>query len=183
MAELWKDVVGYEGLYRVSSHGRVKSFHKSWESGLIMKCRTHHKSGYPQVQLKSKKGKNRTIYVHRLVAVAFIPNPENKLCVNHIDENRENNVLENLEWVTHKENSNHGTRNKRISLQGKGNRNSVRKPVWSIGVDGKITQFESAAEGAKSVNIDKSNVAKAARENRICRGFRWSYSAFDEVRI
>ena len=107
--EIWKDIEGYEGLYQVSSWGRVKNS----RTGRVLKA-GKHKDGYLQVLL-CKNGKRTTYRVHRLVAQAFIPNPQNKPQVNHIDEDKENNRVENLEWVTNTENINHGTHNARMS--------------------------------------------------------------------
>lgn len=101
--EIWKDVVGYEGLYQVSNLGRIKSGYKPiiLQSGV---CR-----GYLIVNLyKNKKGLSRK--VHRLVAQAFIPNPENKPTVNHKDGNKQNNCVDNLEWATVKEQNIHANK-------------------------------------------------------------------------
>lgn len=114
MTEVWRPVVGYEGLYEVSSFGRVKSLSKKWISGTGRTCLhdgiimslTKSPEGYPQLRLRKNKVAT-THRVHRLVAEAFIPNPLQLRCVNHIDSNRENNLLENLEWATHQTNRNH----------------------------------------------------------------------------
>ena len=99
--EIWKDIVGYEGLYRVSNLGRVKNTitHNFLKNYL-------HKSGYVRINIK-KLQKNNNCRLHRLIARAFIPNPENKKTVNHIDGNKQNNSIENLEWLTQKENNKH----------------------------------------------------------------------------
>ena len=98
--------------YLVTSHGRILSL----KYGKIreIKIRKNYKTKYCYVGL-CKNGKVNGIYVHRLVAQAFIPNPDNKTDVNHIDEDKTNNHVSNLEWVTHKENCNHGTRVQRVS--------------------------------------------------------------------
>lgn len=96
MQEMWKYVKGYEGAYSVSNTGRVYS-HKSEK---ILKTSA---TGYGCVMLR-KDGAGKIKYVHRLVAEAFVPNPENKPEVNHIDHNTQNNFASNLEWVTHLEN-------------------------------------------------------------------------------
>lgn len=117
MNEVWKDVAGYEGLYQVSNLGRVKNLKRKvpYAKGMrtiperILQNHTN-KYGYVYVRLyKDAKGKN--IKLHRIVAQAFIENPENKRCVNHIDGNKENNRVENLEWVTHSENMQHASDN------------------------------------------------------------------------
>ena len=125
--EIWKDVVGYEGVYEVSNMGRVKRVGKyrnqcaEWDSNHILRP-GHKDNEYLFVNL-SKEGKNKIKYVHRLVAEAFLPNPKNKATVNHIDGDRTNNVVENLEWATYKENNNH-------SLYVLGNEKSVRKKKY-----------------------------------------------------
>lgn len=109
MKEEWRDIVGYEGLYQVSDEGRVRTI-----NGRIKK--QHIGSwGYPVVTL-SKDGDERVTLVHRLVATAFVPNPRNVDCVNHIDESRVNNKATNLEWVTKAENNRHGTASQRTAV-------------------------------------------------------------------
>ena len=100
MIEQWKDVKGYEGLYQVSSIGRVKSL----RIDRMLKPNNHHE--YNRVSLV-KDGKKRNCLVHRLVAMAFIPNPSNKKQINHINKNRSDNRVDNIEWVTQRENTNH----------------------------------------------------------------------------
>lgn len=108
--EIWKDVECYNGIYKISSLGNVIRFKanrwvrvKSWKNT----------NGYNQVSL-SRDGAREVRLVHRLVANAFIPNPNNYSCINHIDEVRDNNIVSNLEWCTYKMNDNHGTRNEKI---------------------------------------------------------------------
>lgn len=109
--EIWKDVVGYEGFYMVSNLGRVLSLERTiiQKNNIprivyrtILKQRVS-KDGYARVLLHNTK--NRKLWsAHRLVAIAFIPNPDNKPCVDHIDRNRSNNIVSNLRWCTHSEN-------------------------------------------------------------------------------
>ena len=115
MIELWKDIKDYEGFYQVSNLGRVKSLSRSiydsrgymiYRKGKIKKP-SFDKNGYPQIGL-CKNGTVITRKIHRLVAEAFIPNPENKPEINHKDEDKLNNCVDNLEWVTEKENVNYG---------------------------------------------------------------------------
>ena len=115
MEEIWKDKKDYEGLYQVSNLGRAKSLinNKGQYREKILKHNI--RNGYPSVTLcKNKKLKSFTI--HRLVAEAFIPNPNNLPCVNHKDENRLNNFFNNLEWCTYSYNINYGTGLKRRSI-------------------------------------------------------------------
>lgn len=119
--EVWKDVVGYEGFYQVSNLGNVKSFARevpyktygTWKMrtvpGRIMKP-YKNESGYLLVTL-TKPDSRKLCKVHRIVAEAFIENPESKRCVNHKDGNKENNCVENLEWVTYSENMHHAADN------------------------------------------------------------------------
>ena len=101
--EIWKDIVGYENIYQVSNLGRVKSFHRGKIKILHL---TFKDTGYVHVKL-FKNFSRKTIGVHRLVAQAFIPNPNNLPVVNHINNNHSDNRVENLEWTTVSENTKH----------------------------------------------------------------------------
>ena len=109
MKELWKDIKGYEGLYMISSYGRVYSFYS--KDFLTL---TENKYGYLQVSLY-KNSKKKSFKVHRLVSEAFIPNPDCLSCINHRDEDKTNNKIDNLEWCTYKYNNNYGTKNTRAN--------------------------------------------------------------------
>ena len=102
MKEIWKDIKDYEQLYVVSNTGKIKSLARKNTNGGILKP-SHNKDGYLQVIL-CKNGKTKCFKCHRLVAEQFIPNLNNKPEVNHIDGNKENNDISNLEWVTTSEN-------------------------------------------------------------------------------
>lgn len=111
-SEIWKDVAGYEGLYQVSNLGRVKSYahlvkcrggYRTQPSKILTNC---YDGNYFHVTL-FYKGKRNIFFVHRLVAEAFIPNPQNKATINHIDGNKLNNNVCNLEWATYSENGKH----------------------------------------------------------------------------
>lgn len=115
MKEIWKDIKGYEGLYQVSNFGRIKSLERVAKSNKFGGVRTikeailhptDNGNGYKIVGLR-KAGRRKNCYIHRLVALAFIPNPNNLKYINHIDYDRENNKVSNLEWCTQKENVNY----------------------------------------------------------------------------
>lgn len=128
--ELWVDIKGYEGFYQVSNFGRVRSlprvivrkgyvsqhFNGKYLKSMIDKC------GYLHVNLY--KDKLKTVKVHRLVAEAFIPNPDNLPCVNHKDEDKTNNQVDNLEWCTHAYNNSYGTHIERVANKHRGMKRS-----------------------------------------------------------
>ena len=135
MDEIWKDIIGYEGLYQVSNFGRVKSlsrtvnaYPRGHKANRVIRDRilksNHIKNRYDIVALR-KNNKTKTFAVHNLVANHFLPNPNNLPEINHIDENKQNNRVDNLEWCTHKHNMNSGTVSQRI---GNGNRGKIRAP-------------------------------------------------------
>lgn len=120
MIENWRDIEGYEGYYQVSNYGRVKSLdrdlmckkdRKCHRKGQIIK-QQKNKHGYAVVTLR-KPGEKKTFFVHRLVALAFIPNPEKHTEINHKDENKTNNFVTNLEWCDRVYNILYGTSRKR----------------------------------------------------------------------
>jgi hypothetical protein len=104
--EIWKDIPGWEGLYKVSNYGNFMSFHyNKWKTVTATVSNTKYKC--KRIRLSAGKGRRITYLAHRLVALAFIPNPENKPCINHKDGNPSNNLLTNLEWCTVSENNKH----------------------------------------------------------------------------
>ena len=126
--EIWKDIGDYKGLYQVSSHGRIKRLQRQTrnkQGNYILKTKILKtgisKDGYCIIGLY-KNGKQKIYRVHRLAAKAFIPNPYNYPMINHKDENKRNNHIDNLEWCDAKYNANYGTRNKKIALKNKGHK-------------------------------------------------------------
>ena len=175
--EEWQPVVGFEGLYEVSNIGRVRSLTRYKK--IIKPIITN--SGYYQYQLWHK-GVRHVELAHRLVAQTFIPNPENKSVVNHIDENKLNNSVDNLEWVTHIENCNYGTAIKRrlrhtdYSVMKRNPENQIKacsKPINQFSVNGElIRSWRSASECARENGWIISNIRRAARgEHKTAYGF------------
>lgn len=119
MDEVWKDIEGYEGLYQVSNLGRVRSlnYNHTGEIKLLKQDISHN--GYKRAMLY-KDGKMKRYLVHRLVAMTFISNPDDLPIVNHKDENKTNNNVNNLEWCTYKYNNNYGTKKEKLSKSMKG---------------------------------------------------------------
>jgi len=178
MAEVWKDVKGYEGLYQVSNLGRVKSLERTVTAKngskrtirqRILKPKTE-RNGYLRVILCKGNGKKKTLKVHRLVCEAFHENPENKPCVNHIDENKANNTASNLEWCSYKENNNHGTRNERRAK-------AQSKTVGQYTRDGKLIKvWQSTNEVERQLGFEHSAISAVARGNRkTAYGYIWKY--------
>lgn len=171
--EIWRDIKGYENIYQVSSLGRVKSLERVSYLGKIIKEKilknsfNHRK--YLVVHL-SKDGKSKVVTVHRLVAEAFIPNPENKLEVNHIDEDKTNNCLNNLEWVTSKENSNWGSRLSRISK-------SKSKKIKVIYRDNTYEYWESQTIFSKNFGVSVQGINDVLNGKvKTCYGIRFEYA-------
>jgi hypothetical protein len=137
MTEIWKDIEGYEGYYQVSNLGRVKSLRRKTKSGnggfkYIRERILRPGNGEYLTTPLVKNGVQKTHYVHRLVAIAFIPNPENKMDVNHKDFNKKNNNVGNLEWTTRKENIAWNKNNKEIEEAVKKGRSKGGINRWRI---------------------------------------------------
>ena len=169
MEEVWKPITGYEGLYEVSSLGRIKSlnYNHTGKEKILKICKDGR--GYLCANL-CKDGKAKNHAIHRLVAKAFLPNPDNLPQVNHKDENKENNKVENLEWCSRSYNCSYGTRNKRTS-----EKNS--KPVFSISkVNGLIMEYTSATEAERVTGIAQQSICRCCKGKlKSAGGYIWKY--------
>lgn len=140
--EIWKDIAEYEGLYKISNLGRIKSLQHYRGINNILTQRI--KKGYYTIGLR-KKGIRKWYLVHRLVAKTFIPNPDNLPQINHKDENKLNNNINNLEWCSAKYNNSYGTRLARVSQS-----NKLRKKVCKYDLKGNlIATYNSITEATK----------------------------------
>ena len=185
MEEIWKDIPGYEGIYQVSNVGRVRSLRRTItggkyriNQGIILKEHSDNR-GYLQIYLTTQYYK-----IHRLVAETFIPDkfnfksmPDedrslidlNSLEVNHKDENKLNNNVNNLEWCTHKYNSNYGTRNLRISK-------SQMKKILQFDLTGNFIREYDSIKEAKNLNNFSTHIGCCCKGIRkTANGFIWKY--------
>lgn len=194
--EIWKPVVGYEGLYEISNLGRVKSLGNTLKGSRFRGIETIRrqevsKFGYYRVALR-KDRKYKHWSVHRLVAIAFLPNPDNLPVVNHKDENPKNNRVDNLEWCTHQYNINYGTARERsaetfkksnvgkchyhksIATKNRLKVGSYEKPVHQIDlVTGEIIQtFRCIREAERTFNTKHISAVVNGRRNK-AKGYFW----------
>lgn len=176
MEEIWKEIKEYGGKYKVSNNGRIKNM---MTNNLVPQNISN--SGYYRVGLYlNNKSKNKE--VHRIVAETFIDNPENKIEVNHIDGNKLNNNVDNLEWVTHKENINHAWKNNlfepvREASKRYGKNNPSAKGVIQYDInENKIEEYECIEDAAIKTNVNKTNIGKCCNGRRkTAGGYIWKF--------
>ena len=169
--EQWKAIAGYEGLYEVSDKGRVKSLgnNKFGKEKILKPQKTY--DGYLQVDLY-KDGKLKHSKVHRLVAEAFIQNPNNLYTVNHKDEVKTNNVASNLEWMSRKDNNNYGTHNKRVAEA-----LSKQVQMFDKSTGELLATFPSTNEADRVTGIDHGNISKCCLgKYKSAGGYIWRYA-------
>lgn len=166
--ENWLDVVGYEGLYQVSNFGSVKSLPKyNSKTEKILRQTINPRDGRVSVMLSKSPTDHKRVSVHRLVALAFLENPNNYPEINHKDENPQNNRVENLEWCTRKYNMNYGTTPKRLNLKN-------MKPVEYCEKD-HVVRFASI-RSAKKYGFDGSGILRSIKQGKEYKGKRWRYA-------
>lgn len=167
----WKDIKGYEGLYQISNTGVVAANSKTVMRGFqgaqhmkskVLKPQTKaEKSPYQRIQLHDKNGNVKHYYVHRLVAEAFLPNPDNLPEVNHKDKNPRNNHVDNLEWCTRQYNAEY----------------SKAKRVIQFLESGTTKEWKSAAEAARETGVTYANIFHVLSGKRsTAGGYRWAYA-------
>ena len=168
MIEELKDIKDYEGLYAITRDGKVWSYKRNKFLKHVL-----DKDDYHKVSL-CKNGKKKSFRIHRLVAKAFIPNPNNLPEVNHKDEDKSNNCVENLEWMSKIDNINYGTGSKRSAKK-------RSKPVYCIELN-KI--FDGARQAARELGLDNSNIIKCCKGKLKTTGgyhFRYAEMPVEEV--
>ncbi|MFT8488006.1 NUMOD4 domain-containing protein [Oenococcus sicerae] len=182
--EIWKDIPGYEGLYQVSNLGRVKSFDRLivrkqgnyLSKGKILKG-FRQNNNYLIADLYNAKIR-RHYLIHRLVAQAFIPNPNHYPQINHKDENKSNNCVENLEWVTAKQNMNYGTAiNRRLQKTDyKKIGKDKEKYISALSSNGIKTIFSSLTKASLILKINIGHISEAANGKRPkAGGYKWEF--------
>ena len=186
--EIWKPIPNYEE-YEVSTFGRVKrlAYDKPVCGGSFQHCNERilspqlRKNGYQTVML-SKKGVIKSFLIHRLVAITFIPNPDNLQQVNHKDENPSNNCVNNLELCDQKYNSNYGTSKSRIASKLKNG--LLSKPVQQYSTDGIfVREYTSAMEASRKLGLNASGIISCCNchpKYKTCGNYQWKYSNSDK---
>lgn len=166
MEEIWKEIKGFNN-YKVSNFGRVISI----RTNKILKP-TDNGRGYLRFLLLGDDNNTHTVYIHRIIAEAFIPNPDNKPCIDHINTNKQDNRIENIRWVTYKENTNNELTIERVRNSGKKN----RKKICSIDEDGNKVVYSSAIEAKIKLNSSCTSINNCLRgRSKTCNGLRWMY--------
>lgn len=177
--EVWKDIIGFEGRYRVSNYGNVYSIKRN----ILMKFHKD-KDGYPRLTLTDNI-KDKYTSPYRLVAEAFIPNPENKPQVNHIDFDIYNNRVENLEWCTAKENVNHSIHRNVDSCKRRLKeileRGNTKRPIIQLTLNGEYMKlYESISDAARAVGAKSIAQIRAAATGynnaKSASGFKWTFN-------
>lgn len=205
MGEVWKDVIGYEGYYQVSNCGNVRSMHRTFHAKYLKntpivklngRIRKPYlgKDGYYVVNLK-KDGASKTFSIHRLVALHFVGNPQNKKCVDHINTCRTDNRASNLRWVSYKENQNNPITKEHLRNSKLGNNHpqygkkqskeyiekrvctlrhsACCKPVIQLDLNGEVVnEYHSLSEAKRQIGYSPW---KAIKHNKVLNGYKWRY--------
>lgn len=186
--EIWVDVEGFEDYYQVSSLRKFKSLeryvdHKKYGkmkvNERIMKTWINNRN-YHMISLQDKNGERKHFLVHRLFAIAFIPNPHNLPCINHIDGNKQNNDITNLEWVTYADNNTHAYKTglREHAMKGKfGKDHHCSKFVLQFKDGEFIKEFPGMSEAARETGILISCISKVCLgQRKTAGGYVWKYA-------
>lgn len=171
--EEWKPVKGFEGKYEVSSLGRVKSLNYNKTGIEKMLKPQKDKDGYERIGLFNGT-RQVHIYVHRIVAEAFVSNPSNYTEVNHKDENPSNNIAENLEWCNHKYNMHYGTRTERASRKQLNKHGSKAVAQYDENMN-LICTFPSTKEAMRQTGIHNFGISKSCQYGCKSHGYFWKF--------
>lgn len=173
MIEIYKDIQGFEGKYKVSNLGNVKSLSKNKEKLL---AQTDNGSRYLYVDL-FKNNKRSRIYVHRLVAEAFIDNINNEPCINHIDKNRHNNKIDNLEWCSYKENNLYSNTNKALQ-------DALSYKVLKVVNSKPVAIYASIRCAARCNNVSDASIIRAIKYKAACKGSKYEkFSTLEAIKV
>ena len=174
MKEIWKDIKGYEGLYQISNLGNVKKLINNKYMAISKDL------GYETVKLTNKNGNRRHLFLHRIIADVFIPNPNNYKIVNHIDCNKFNNNIKNLEWCTQKENVKHAWKNNLCERTkkacAKNGKNNSKKIIQLDKNKNIVKVWESTMEIERTLKIKHNNISFCCKnKERTAKGYYWEY--------
>lgn len=166
MSEIWKDITGFVGLYKVSSLGNIQSLNYNRTGNIKQLKPVPNKKGYLQVLLCNGKIRRR-VFVHRIVAIEFIPNDKQLSEVNHINEIKTDNRAINLEWCDTSYNNNYGTRNKRLS-----------KAINQLTLSGELVNtFEGIKEAERITGIKNQSISQCCKgKYKTAGGYIWQYA-------
>lgn len=175
--EIFKDIEGYEGLYQISNLGNVKSlnYHRTGKERILKPAKKDN--GYLFIGLH----KNRNIkyfLIHRLVASSFLPNPNKLKEINHINENKIDNRVENLEWINHKDNMKYGNRSvKELETKNKNSSINAEKPIIQLSKYGiEIGRYKSINEAERQTGINQSSIGRCCKgKYNSAGGYIWKY--------
>lgn len=179
--EIWKDIKGYEGLYQISNFGRIKSLCRKFRNKDIILKPLIGKGNYLQINLY-KNGKMLKYQIHRLVAETFIINSDNLPCINHKDENRQNNCVKNLEWCTYQYNNSYGNRLEKVSYNNKFSKRIIQYSKndefikeWNNARTAIIENNFFKKNNTKLITIKRAILNCCERQRKTAYGFKWEY--------